>query len=164
MALWSRANCRALKMISFGLDRTYLGVGPTWPEQNQYKRPKIVTAPTRPPDLKCGHTYSNYTMILELSCKWMFHFCRASTIKIHAYSSYTIFHILMSHTKPAAEFGAAHNIKYAFVLHRCVDIHIHPKKSPTHPQKSPIYPQKSLIYRSTIRHHSSRTIHVYLSQ
>jgi len=78
VALWSRADFRALKMISYGLDRTYLGVGPTWPEQNQYQRPRIITAPTRPPDLKCGHTYSNYTMI-ELF--------RASALKVHAYSS-----------------------------------------------------------------------------
>jgi len=69
----------------------------------------------------------------------------------------------MSHTPGLQQLGASQDIKYAF-FSWCVDIHMHPKKNPTHPQKSPMSPQKSPIYRSTIRHHSSRTIRVYFSK
>ena len=155
VALWSRADFRALKMISYGLDRTYLGVGPTY-----LARTKSISEAENHHSPHTATRSEMWSHIFKLYYDRTFQSFRAQSTCIFIMNNFSYTHVTYQACSSVWR-STKHQVCLCFI--RCDDIRIYPKKSPTHPQKSPIYPQKSLIYRSTIRHHSSRAIHVYLS-
>ena len=88
---WGRDDFRPLKLSSLGarqnLNPKQVLPGP---ERNQFQKPKIVTAPAWPQNLKQRSHIFKLLYITQLSYKRMFHFYRASAVKFHSHFAWSI--------------------------------------------------------------------------